>query len=59
VVLQRRGEFDAAVFHGLVDPLDTAASPPVLLSRFELADTRVCDIAALKIARLQALCRPR
>jgi GTP cyclohydrolase II len=55
VVLRPRGEFDATAFHSLVDPLAAANSPLVLLSRFEIADTRTCDIAALKLTKLAGL----
>ena len=55
VVLRPRGEFDAAAFHSLVDPLARSASPLMLLSRFEVTDTRTCDIAALKLTKLAGL----
>jgi GTP cyclohydrolase II len=55
VVLRPRGEFDATDFHSLVDPLAISTSPLVLLSRFEVAETRTCDIAALKLTKLAGL----
>jgi GTP cyclohydrolase II len=55
VVLRPRGEFNAAAFHSLVDPLAGSVSPVVLASRFEVADTHTHDIAALKLTKTAGL----
>ena len=55
VVLRPRGAFDAAALRSLVDPLATSRSPATLLSRFEVARTRTCDVAALKLAKVAGL----
>jgi GTP cyclohydrolase II len=55
VVLRPRGAFEATALHSLVDPLASSAAALALLAHFEIADTRTCDIAALKLAKLAGL----
>src|SRR5918996_1812897 len=55
VVLRPRGAFDAMALRSLVDPLATSSSPLMLLSRFQVARTRTCDVAALKLVKLAGL----